>query len=337
MSDQKTSAEQIAKLNDIVLCRGEYAYLSEKFGNVTRARFQKRLDDPEGLFYFLGTGEVREKVVPRKPVTQSRTWITALIEREREYWVGSDLHKSGEFDFSNLDLSRMVSALEKKGEKWHEERAVSLLRKVCYIPRMVFREGMKIADWIWPEKWFFEQKKAGNIWVMNRRGILVRNESLTIPEQVVIMDTRPKPIYDNGRQTWDQDEGFCGHIIKSLREEGKIQGYSQGPVSSRFNIYFNEWQKHIRLLLAKEDGLKPHQMKLESVFFMNIFPQIYTDLPRAKDGATNTSVWLEEYFGVASRRLHGGDSVYGGLADVSYSCSGYHWRSRSFRPLGVIS
>ncbi len=173
---------------------------------------------------------------------------------------------------------------------------------------------------------------------MNRAGVLVPNKSLIIPEQVVLIDIRLKPAYDNGRQMWDDDTAFCGNIIKMLREEGKIQEYSSGHISSRFNVSPDEWQNHIRPLLAKLVWLRTHQMKLESGFLMNLIPQVYTDLPRAKDGTTNTSVWLEEYLGKdASGRLYGGHSDDGGLANVRYSHVGNHWCHRSIRPLGVVA
>jgi hypothetical protein len=134
-----------------------------------------------------------------------------------------------------------------------------------------------------------------------------------------------------------KDDNLLGPIIERLRQEGKIAKYEYGTPASRFGVSGDdEWEDQIRPALAEFLGIKVARVRLERAIESNIIPQLYSYLPRQRDGETDTWVWYEEYFEDGSYRLYGGSSDFGGLSRVYCLWAGSHWFYRAFRPLVVL-
>jgi hypothetical protein len=249
-------------------------------------------------------------------------WIEQLLEKEQQY------HQA--FFGQTFDLTPMKKVLENYGqEKVREWNKLGL--EVHFLPNFIFKKRTILPGWeVKPEDWYWDMKAEGEILVPNP---VVPDQIMNLGGIVVLIDTRLKPKYQDGKQMWVNDKNFLGGIIKKLREEGKIEKYK--PMTSRFNVSSRETEI-IRLEAAKFLGLNPQQYRLETALEMNIIPQLFTDLPRAKDGTTDTSVWCYEFFDGDSDRLEGGSADCGGLADVDYDLIVSRCADRSFRFLGVL-
>ena len=235
----------------------------------------------------------------------------------------------------NLDFFQQT--LEGYGEEKVREWA-KLKLEPHFLPGVVLTRENEPSGWrVKPNDWYWQQLAAGKL----KR--LVGDNQLEVVKQawlediVVLIDTRLNPRYQGGRQMFANDKGFLGEIISQLRENGTISRYENGPQSSRFGVSANEWQEHVRPRVAEKLKLEPAQVRLETAIEANVIPQLFSRMSRVKDGTTDTWVWYEEYFGGLSCRVDGGNSYYGGLANVYWSYSGIHWHYRAFRPLGVLA
>ena len=253
-------------------------------------------------------------------------WLSKILEAEQQAHL--------DFFGREFDLLQFEQILRKYGRKTIKEWA-----KLSLEPHFLSKASMMPGDdypgWkVKPEQWFYKMLVEGKLF----RSINGGQKVLTAELEgiTVLVDTRLKPEYNNGKQMWKQDN-LLGPIIEGLRREGKIDKYNHGPQSSRFGVSANEWEKHIKPALATKIGLPVNQVRLESTVERNVIPQLYTHMPRVNDGKTDTWVWVEEYFEGRGYRLRGGDSVDGGLADVHYFVyTGDHWSYRSLRPLVVL-
>lgn len=259
--------------------------------------------------------------------SKAGNWLQSILACEREYHVN--------FFGCGFDLSAFRTTLKRYGEKrikgW---QALGL--EPHFLPRITMVADAELPGWkIKPEKWFWDQVAAGKI-LRSRGGKLEADENaLQLEGITVLVDTRLKPAYENGKQMYENDN-LLGPIIEGLRKKGKIAAYQGGPQPSRFGVSPNEWEEHVKPAYAKMIGLELQQVRLERAIEANTIPQMYRGMPRKDDGNTNTRVWYEECFGGYGYRLFGGHSDRGGLAHVGCDPSDYHWSDDSFRPLAVL-
>ena len=252
-------------------------------------------------------------------------WPKKTLEKERE----------AHFNFfgKEFDLSGFKETLEKYGQVRVEEWK-NLLLESHFLPKV---EMARKADFpgfkIRPDNHCYETVYRGKVLRMIDGELKPDKKAHWLLGQTVLIDTRLKPAYDNGRRMW-QNDNFLGPIIENLRQRGKIKNCEYGPSSSRFEVSDLEWDHQIRPALAQKLNLS--SFRLERVAEAVVIPQLYPHMLRRDDGTTNTWVWYEEFFEDRSKRLVGGDSGYGGLADVIWDCYGNHWSGRSFRPLAVL-
>lgn len=252
-------------------------------------------------------------------------WMKEMIIRE-----GALLQV---FFGQEFDLMPFVETLRHYGRK-----RINIWRKLGmephFLPEVLMSAEAIYPGWkIKPEKWFYQMSDQGKLFLLQPDGsLVVSNPAYQLGGITVLIDTRCKPAYNNGQQIYAEDK-LLGSIIEDLRKQQKIQDYS--PRNSRFNISGNECEV-IKSVLAAKIGLKPEQVRLETEIEANVIPQLYADMPRQKDGTTNTSEWREEFFESRGYRLHGGLSVSGGLADVRCHGAGSHWSFQGVRFLAVL-
>lgn len=308
----------------------------------------------EKLFDGFGTGLDFEKKLIRRGVTSemfklgaSNSVVLDEIAKSFRALKSSDwidrllaIEKATHVAFfgcsSKLDLMREV--LERYGQaKIAEWKKLGL--EVHFLPRVDFEQDSDVpAGWlIKPENWYWQQLAAGTLFRRGKDGDLVKTSEVLLEGIVVLIDTRKKPVYDNGKQMFAKDRDYMGRVIERLRKESKLARCQNGSQASRFEISPNEWENHLKAALADRLGLEAIQLRLETTIEANVIPQLYTKMSRKDDGKTNTWCWYEEYFKDASYRLIGGASGGGGLAEVDYDSSGDHWGNYAVRPLGVLA
>jgi hypothetical protein len=262
-----------------------------------------------------------------RPVSSTASWIDKLVEREKKCQLAF---------FDKTELDEYAAVLQKYGSEkveWWSKLGL----EVHAFPTLALTSDLPLPGWmVKPGSWYWQVLAENRLRRLNSVGDLTM-VSMALIGGVVLINTRCKPRYQDGKQMFASDRSFMGQIIERLRKSGKLARYEYGPQTSRFGISSVEWQDHLRPAVAEFLGLEPQMMRLETAPEANIIPQIYPHMPRKKDGETNTWMWYEEYFESSSFRLSGGHSGGGGLADVDYSDAGSHWAIRAVRPLGVLS
>lgn len=264
--------------------------------------------------------------------------VVQLLEGQKEFWLEKILAQEWAchlaFFGQEFGLTEFVNTLRKYGESkirfWQ-----GLGLEPHFLPRITMGQLDDYPGWkIKPEKWYYEKLDENKIFRSISGCLEVeKNNPPNLEGIIVLIDTRLKPSYDDGKQVYKNDN-LLGSIIERLRRSGKIAKYEYD--FSRFGISTDEWENQIKSVLAGKLGLNESQLRLERAIEANVIPRIYPYMPRKDDGDTNTWVWYEEYFEDRGIRLHGGRSDFGGLARVSYNSSGNHWDDKSFRPLAVL-
>lgn len=233
-----------------------------------------------------------------------------------------------------------LTAFEQKLREYGEEkirRWKSLGMEVHFLPPIAMAQDAEFPGWeVKPQKEYYKWVEQGKIFYCNLEGVLIERPVCQLRGITVLIDTRLKPAYQDGKQMWENDENFLGPIIEKLREQGKFAKYEHGSQFSRFGISANEWEEHLKPASVELLGLQFHQVRLERAIEANVIPQLFPHMPRKDDGKTDTSVWYEEFFQDRDGRLRGGRSDFGGLANVGWSDSGDRWQRESVRPLAVL-
>ena len=271
-------------------------------------------------------------ILPRTAVlgASSKKWTDPIINRSRT------IHKAQMG--SDMDLTALQEVLlevrETQVKTW---KALGL--GIYQFPRIVLSntpDFKRPGFWkVIMEPWYWQRHQEGKIMIPNATGKLVAETEVVFGGIVALVDMRPKPMYTNGDQMLSNDGRFLGPIMRDLRKEKSIVDYN--PVASRFNTSANETE-----IIRKSPSclkiynLPAEKIRLERIVEMNVTPQYLSKSSRAKDGATNTSVWCHEFFESASGRVEGGNADNGGLANVNYNNVDNHWNNRSFRFLGVL-
>lgn len=274
-------------------------------GQISYNEFQNRLADHESILDFF-----------RIEKSGEGDWLDQILVKEQMP------HREG------VDFSGFRAKLEYYGEaKIREWQALGME------PIYLCEEDEKLPGRINLCDWFYEEAKEGKILRQKCGELVVDKEPWKIESGAYLIDTRLKPQYDGGKQMYKNDN-LLGPIIERVRKEEKIAEYEYGSQDSRFGVSADEWEEQIKPVLAEFLGL---EVRLERTIEMNIIPQLYPKMPRARDGETNTYVWLEEFFKDRYNRIYGGSSRWGGSSNVAYDYwSGNHWSDGSLLPLAVL-
>ena len=297
-----------------------------RVGEVGRGAIKKGKDISSILNGLQLVAEGKEVLsAPSAPVGEKPDWLEKILNAERQAHLN--------FFGKEFDLAEFEKVLREYGRKkvqfWKH-----LGLEPHFLPKVSMMAGDDYPGWkIKPEEWFYKTQLAGNL-LRDINGELKKVITVELEGITVLIDTRLKPAYNNGKQMWLNDN-LLGPIIKRLRQNEKISDYN--PKDSRFCVSASEWEKEIRPALATKLGLKNNQIRLETTPERNSISQIYKHMPRKDDHNTNTSVWTEEFCEDRGNRLIGGSSGFGGLAGVRWDGSGGRWSRRSFRPLAVLN
>lgn len=155
-----------------------------------------------------------------------------------------------------------------------------------------------------PEEWYFQQREAGNIKTAAKGGYWVA------------IDLTPRPDYNSGTQIYPNDH--LGSMLARLRD-GKninVSGYEHVPVISRFAVSFDEIEQSVSPEVARYLRVDRRKTRVPYEEEFNTLGNVFYPF----FGQASAAEWLMNIF-EGGRRLYGGYSGYGGLADVS------HWRS----------
>lgn len=251
-------------------------------------------------------------------------WIEKIVGFERQAHL--------DFFGREFDLKSFQETLKRHGENKVKEWREFLLEP-HFLPKIEMSRKAKFPGWkVKPTAHHYEVVYQGKVLRMINGELQPDKKAHWLSGETVLVDTRLKPQYKDGKQIWSNDT-LLGPILENLRKSNKISNYNYGPQSSRFGVSADEWEAQVKPALNQTTNLS---WRLERVVEGHIISQLYTHMPRKEDGATNTWVWYEEYFEDRSHRLYGGYSGYGGLAAVCWLWSDGHWFDGSFRPLAVL-
>ncbi|MBI2448462.1 hypothetical protein HYV44_02810 [Candidatus Microgenomates bacterium] len=303
----------------------QYRALEKEFGNflsgnVTQAQADEALQRLDLL-----RKKLREFFCQPEEKKSLIKWIDRILKAE-------DMAHQNFFG-QTFDLTPFRQTLEKLGkQKVASWRRLGM--EIHYLPPFVFTQDLELPGWkIKPEDWFWEKLAKSKLFLKSDSGEMIEMERAEFLGQVVLVDTRCKPTYDNGRQMWKDDEEFLGPIMKQLRDEKKIAPYDLP--SSRFGVLYQELDDHILPAIAKKFCIP--SVQLETTIMGNILPQLYPEMPRHKNGIANTWECRAEHCNGVSHPLDSRESNDGGPAVGDYGYVISNWRSRSFRPLGVVA
>lgn len=203
--------------------------------------------------------------------------------------------------------------------------------KPIYFPLGETRLDSSLPDgWVKLQQWIFDQIKAGN----------VSPDALRIGAFWALFDESKRPKYDGGKQMFEKDEQM-GLILAQARNEGQIaipDYVKHLSGESRFGVSMDEQDRVVFPRLAEKwrlvEAITQGQVRIrrpkvaEFNFAGNLrYPYL---------GEANTWEGFEDKFEVGGR-LVGGDSDFGGLADVDYSWSDNLADFMAFRPLVEFS
>ena len=254
--------------------------------------------------------------------------IEKILKQEREAHLA--------FFGKEFDLSNFQKTLEKRGEKKIKEWR-ALLLEPHFLPKVVMDRKAEFPGWeVRPDNHAYEVVYQGKV-LRNINGqIQPDKKAHWLLGETVLIDTRLKPNYQDGKQMWTNDN-FLGPLIQELRQTGKVQKYEYNQdQSSRFGVSADEWENQIKLALTKDKRFPESSWRLERGIEGNVIPQLYRHMSRKDNGRIDTWVWYEEYFEGASNRLNGGNSDYDGLANFDWNWSDNRWNRGSFCPLAVL-
>ena len=279
----------------------------------------------------------------KPPVATSPSWNAIWDGATEEDWLDRLVARETavhELRATNWKRELFVETAKGYGREQIEKWERKFLLRFSALPIVDLTQNTDLGWWRFkPNSWYYEQMAAGRIGRFIDSRFQPDHEACQLHGEIVLIDTRLKPPYQDKKQMWREDDFFCGRVIKELRLSRSIPLFNYGSQESRFNVDADQdWQNHLRIALAELLGLDPNCIRLERAIEGNTIPQFYPHLHRTQDGNTSTLVWYEEhYFDGVFSRLHGGDSGYGGLTYVDRCLSGERWANRSFRPLGVLA
>lgn len=258
--------------------------------------------------------------------------ISGVLEREHQ-------SLSRFFGPANQEawLRKFSSTLEKFG-KDEIDYWLSLGLEPHFLPSVAFDRGH--PGWQHRTNPDFPRAVAGG-------GILLKREpgkfqvdpkALSLGGVTALVDVRLKPDIAGGLQTY-ADDSLLGPVITSLRRERLIRHFPQAE-DSRFGVSPEEWEVHIRPMLAAKLDMPVAGVRLERVIEGNVIPQLFPEMPRSRDALTDTWVWYEEFFSSDRKhvrgRICGLASVLGGYNHITSASNRSGANFIAFRPIVVL-
>jgi len=242
---------------------------------------------------------------------------------ERDYKDFSDLinrerNKLREFFGYDIEVPNLPDEITpEKCEQWKE-----LGFELHYLPDEDLTKGRDLPGWKKkPGELFFNQISDGKLFP----------DSTKLAGSWVLIDSRAKPQYDNGEQSYENDDQI-GDALGKLRQQGLIENYKE--TGSRFNISWDELNKtEMKEALAEILNTDPQNLRLPRAVEWNYLGNAFYE----SRGETNTYEWFEDEYDKGQGRLRGGSSGNGGLSNVRWGGPGGRGVVLGFRPLVVFS
>ncbi len=250
-----------------------------------------------------------------------------------------EFHRLREFfgqDFNNHSILTIPAGITPELVRFWEQNHFRLE----YWPAMQMNEELELPGWEhkpgkrytpgaqYGIEFFDEVEAIQNLSDNQENPNLQGLTPLDLPGAWVLKDTRPKPNYQNGSQTYAHDELIQG-VIKDLVRQGVVnQEASQGHRNKIHPDVFKkpEFWEAIGANLGV-DRIPGAMVRLPRTIESNVMGQG----PGFND--TSTYEWNEEYYG-SGRRVVSGGSDRGGASVVSWG--GRAVVSVGFRPLVVF-
>lgn len=192
--------------------------------------------------------------------------------------------------------------------------------KPVFLPGEDITQDRQLRRWIKPEKWFYDQIRAGKIQSYGSLLPTVLCRGWYLADFSVGVDCT------DGTQVFPNDP--WAPLITELREKKLVGGYKETPAGSRFAITWDEWNNCVLSQMAAKLGVPRANIRLERAIEFNAIGNLY-DRNR---GHFNMWEWFTDVF-EDSYRLYGGRRGSGGLAHVSCSWSGSRDDDIAGRPL----
>jgi len=169
----------------------------------------------------------------------------------------------------------------------------------------------------------WKKKPADRFFDLIKEGKLPK-EAAELKGGWVLVDTRPKPSYDDGKQMYPGD--LLATALAELNRQGLIKqasfdGTTKLPPTSRFGISPRELaDPRVMAVLVKVLNIESGEASLQRAMEFNILGNLHH--PEWGDTSTSewfadTSEWFADQYGAGSQQLFGGSSVPGGLSYVS--------------------
>ncbi|MEK9152163.1 MAG: hypothetical protein AAB692_02260 [Patescibacteria group bacterium] len=212
-----------------------------------------------------------------------------------------------------------------KYEEWKEKGF-----ELHYIPPVEMKEDAEFPGW--------KQKPGKKFTPGTQYGIdffdAIKNGDLpadaaTLAGAWMLVDTRRKPRFDNGNQSYDRD--LLAPVLADLRQKGLIANFQN--TGSRFNISPDELEKpEVRAALAATLGIPVENFHLPRAVDANYLGNAFYP----EWGETDCLEWHEDVYQIRLR-LFGGHPDGGGLSYVNWHDAGHRFGSIGFRPQGRFS
>ena len=241
---------------------------------------------------------------------EARKEFAELINREQK--------KLREFFGYGIDVPPLPEDITpEQYEKWKE-----LGFELHYLPEEDLTKERDLPGWKKkPEDWFYDKIQEGKI----------SEDATKLPGAWILADSREKPQYNDGDQTYEDDEKI-GKVLKKLRANGAIKDFKKED--SRFNISWDELNKtEMKEALAEILNTDPQNLRLPRAIEWNYLGNAFYE----RWGKTSTWEWFEDEYDKGWFRLHSGLAGLGSLSGVG--CHGPVFRvdALGFRPLVVFS
>ncbi len=242
-----------------------------------------------------------------------------LLDREAE-----SLRNFFGYDIEVPELPEEITP--ERYEKWKE-----MGLELHYLPDEELDEGRDLPGWkkkpgtrYTPDKkWgieFFDEVKNGNL----------PKETLKLPAAWILVDTREKPQYQDGKQKYADD--ILAETLEDLRKKKVITDFK--VKDSRYNISWDELNKpEVKKAIAEALDVPPESLRLPRAIEWNYMGNVYYP----KWGGANTWEWFEDSYMKGQGRLDGGSSGDGGLSIVRWDDPDGRSAGLGFRPQVLFS
>ena len=240
---------------------------------------------------------------------ESSAEFQEVVEREAE-----KLHEFFGYDVEIPSLPEEITP--ERYDRWKE-----MGLELHYLPPEEMKKEADFPGWKKkPEDWFYDRLKANE----------VPADAAKLPDAWILTDTREKPQYDNGKQTYNED--MLTPVLEDLRKRKIITDFT--VKGSRFNISWDELQKpEAKQAIAEAMDVPVESLRLPRAIEWNFLGNAY----HPEWGETNTWEWFDDPYQKGQGRLGGGLSEFGGLSGVYWVDPGGRVDSLGFRLQVVFS